>query len=132
MINATLTDVPAGKVHDLGALIKKHGEVKIGRMGARKGAHIEIGVLEIPEGTVDTRLEAIDDARALRNTSLISGEHAILTYEKGEMGEGFYLKDISRNGTAIDRKLYHGEKLILHGGDEIHLPRYGPVKFETD
>ncbi len=61
--------------------------------------------------------------------STVSGQHATIRYEWGDMGEGFYLKDHSANGVYIDKDNYKGERMFLSDGVELYFGLYGPVEY---
>ena len=134
MKKAILKDVPAGKVHDLTALIKdslgdetdrdsiEGAEISLGRIGG--GADIELGLNFSP--VLETKAMAISggDART------ISRQHATITYGWKDMGEGFYLKDHSSNGTMVEETKFSLGDCYLQNGDKIFFGSYGPVIYE--
>ncbi len=116
MKRAILRDTVTGKAHDLTALVKEHEEVSVGRKGY--GSLIGLDVK-------DMRLE---DPIVIKN---VSREHATILYdESGEFGEGFYIRDHSKNGTHINNDLLMLEKGFLKHGDKIWFGDYGPVEYK--
>jgi len=141
MKNIRLIDVPADKVHDLTDLVNQaveRGEasdiegieISVGRPGC--GCLIELGKdISLETGDRKTREQQIGILGAIQAVPTVSGNHATIRYGWKEMGEGFYLKDHSRNGTKIDgHTLTLGERCYLSHGVELFFGKYGPVKIE--
>ena len=110
MKRAFFTDTLTGSKYDLAALVEQHEEVTIGRF--RNGNVIGLG--EANEDLQRRKTESsgiqksdVEKLRRLFDAVLkVSRQHALLRYGDYGLGEGFYLKDQSSNGTYINSDLY--------------------------
>jgi len=125
MKKAILKDVPAGKIYDLTALIDNDTEKEI-TVGREEGNVIQLGK-NSKQATRETRSTMIHESPALLT---VSGQHATIRYDWKELGEGFYLRDHSKNGTTIGGSLLLLEYDLLRSGVEIFFGAYGPVIYE--
>jgi len=128
MKRAILRDIPAGKVHDLTALVEKHGAVSIGRAG--NDALIELGKDILIER--ETEAIVIAKLKALHNLASVSKEHATISYGFNGDSYGFFIKDHSRNGTWINNDKISGEKGRLRHGDVLRFGLYDSAVFEYE
>ncbi len=102
--------------------MEEHEEVTVGR---KEGNVIQLGG-DCQNSQSKTQSTMIHGTPRI---STVSGQHATIRYEWGEMGEGFYLKDHSANGVYIDKDNYKGERIFLSDGVELYFGLYGPVKY---
>ena len=140
MKNIRLIDVPAGKVYNLTTLVEniiknsvenmdvEDVEIFVGRAG--EGCLIELGKgISFETGDRKTKEQKIGMLEAIQAVSTVSRHHATIRYGWKEMGEGFYIKDNSKNRTTIDGDLLSfGERGYLSHGAELFFGNYGPVE----
>lgn len=135
MKRAFLTDTLTGNKYDLAALVEQHEEVTIGRFG--NGNVISLGEANGDLQRRKTESSGIQKTDVERLRKLfdavlkVSRQHAILTYGNYGLGEGFYLKDYSTNGTHINGTPYNlGDWTKLRHGDLVSFGGVYDMSFE--